>query len=804
MDLLSQDELNTEMTTIGLGRYRNKIEGAKQRGSEAETPYGQRLIRGALPAFVKAIDAAKKGWAKHKNKARWQIEVLDTPSERVGYLVMHTVLNNLHKQQKLASLCNKVGNSIFYEKKCEWTVRNNKKGEGIILGAKRRRGETAKRAHVRASVKHEVEKGLMEGYDNWTRRDVIACGLNLVELLRDTTGVIEYRNILEARRKAPTRYVTPSDETLNWIGDFNYHKELLSPFWLPTVDTPMEWKNIWEGGYKTDDTSLPKLPFIKTTNMEFLRTVEGKLDEPMEACNLIQQTPWRINDEVLATMDWAWRNSVKVGGLPSRDDEIIPDVPNDFHENEDANRRWRRMAAGVHKRNLSTRSRRLLLAKVLYLADKLSGNRFFYPSHCDFRGRVYNIPAFLGVQGPDVCRGLLKFARPQRIKTDEDMKWLSIQGANTWGYDKVTHEERVAWASDFAKDAQRIAANPTKELLWTEADDPWQFLSWCFEWATLHNTGKLDSYLPVNMDASNNGLQILSMLTRDEFGMAATNVLPTDRPADIYATVAQQAELILKEQADEGCPIATAWLSFGLNRKTTKRPVMCYSYGLTEYSNRAYIDDWYGEQIHDEGRTKPFDDDDRYPAINILAKAVWKGIQRVLDRPKQCMDWFQECAGILAADGKPLSWVTPSGFPVHQEYFNFQSQDVKTWISGKATHVRFREESDKLSKTRQKNGASPNFVHSLDAAALHKTIIRANKEAGIYDFAFIHDSYGTHATGCEALGRVLRDVFVDMFSVDLLRQWQHQLSQQGVELPEPPEYGSADISRLKESTYFFS
>jgi len=168
------------------------------------------------------------------------------------------------------------------------------------------------------------------------------------------------------------------------------------------------------------------------------------------------------------------------------------------------------------------------------------------------------------------------------------------------------------------------------------------------------------------------------------------------------------------------------------------------------------------------------------------------------------MDWFQECAGILAADGKPLSWVTPSGFPVHQEYFNFQSQDVKTWISGKATHVRFREESDKLSKTRQKNGASPNFVHSLDAAALHKTIIRANKEAGIYDFAFIHDSYGTHATGCEALGKVLRDVFVDMFSVDLLRQWQHQLSQQGVELPEPPEYGSADISRLKESTYFFS
>jgi DNA-directed RNA polymerase len=106
---------------------------------------------------------------------------------------------------------------------------------------------------------------------------------------------------------------------------------------------------------------------------------------------------------------------------------------------------------------------------------------------------------------------------------------------------------------------------------------------------------------------------------------------------------------------------------------------------------------------------------------------------------------------------------------------------------------------------RQKNGVSPNFVHSLDAAALHKTIIKANKEAGIYDFAFIHDSYGTHATGCKALAKSLREVFVDMFSVDLLQDWKHQLEHNtNTVLPEPPEYGNADISKITDSTYFFS
>ena len=804
MASLSQDELNEEMTTIGVGRYRNKVEGARLRGSESETPYGQRLIRGALPAYTKAIDDAKEQWRKVKNKARWQREVLEMPSERVGFLVMKTVLDQLHLNIKMSSLSNTVGKALFYERKCEWVVRNNKKGEGIILGAKRRRGMLAKEAHVRRSVKHETNKGLMEEYDDWTRRDIIAAGLNLVELLLDTTGIIKYVGIKEIGRVRPTRFVTASDETLNWIEEFNHHKEMLSPFWLPTSDTPVEWKSVWEGGYQTDENDIPKLPFIKTSNMEFLRSIQGKLEEPMEACNLIQQTPWRINRDVLGAMKWAWENSVKVGGLPSREDEIMPDRPEDYHDNEEANLRWRRMAAGVHKRNLSTRSRRLLLSKVVHLADKLIDTRVFYPSHCDFRGRVYNIPALMGIQGPDTCRGLLQFARPSRIKGDDAYKWLAIQGANTWGNDKVTHNERVLWAEEQVKEAVKIAADPTNNRLWTEADEPWQYLAWCFEWAKLHNTGKLDSYLPVNMDASNNGLQILSLLTRDEFGMLATNVLPTDAPADIYKVVAIRAENTLKSQAADGCALSNAWVNFGIDRKTTKRPVMCYSYGLTEYSNRAYIDDWYSEQIHDNARPKPFDDEERYVAINILAKAVWKGIESVLDRPKQCMDWFQECAAALAVEGKPLTWTTPSGFPVHQEYFNYQNQQVKTWINGKATHVMFREDSDKISKTRQKNGASPNFVHSLDASALHKTIIRANKEAGLYDFAFIHDSYGTHATGCEALGKVLRDVFVDMFSVDLLRDWKHQLEAQGVELPEPPAYGNADITKIRSSTYFFS
>ena len=232
---------------------------------------------------------------------------------------------------------------------------------------------------------------------------------------------------------------------------------------------------------------------------------------------------------------------------------------------------------------------------------------------------------------------------------------------------------------------------------------------------------------------------------------------------------------------------------------------MCYSYGLTSYTNRYYLSEWYDHEIHQNLRTKAFDDDEKFIAIHVLGKALWDSIETILAKPKECMKWFQQCSKILTKAQIPLTWESPSGFPICQKYFNYHNTHIETMISGKIVCVGYRNNGDELSPVRQRNGVSPNFVHSLDAAALHKTVIKANKEYGIYDFAMVHDSYGTHATHCDELGKALREVFVSMFSVDLLRDFKHQLEQaSGLELPEPPEYGNADISKISESTYFFS
>ena len=61
------------MLTLGVGRYRSKIENSKARDAELETRYGQALMREALPKFSVSIKDWLVSIAKYATPARYQI-----------------------------------------------------------------------------------------------------------------------------------------------------------------------------------------------------------------------------------------------------------------------------------------------------------------------------------------------------------------------------------------------------------------------------------------------------------------------------------------------------------------------------------------------------------------------------------------------------------------------------------------------------------------------------------------------------------------------------------------------------------
>jgi len=103
-------------------------------------------------------------------------------------------------------------------------------------------------------------------------------------------------------------------------------------------------------------------------------------------------------------------------------------------------------------------------------------------------------------------------------------------------------------------------------------------------------------------------------------------------------------------------------------------------------------------------------------------------------------------------------------------------------------------------------GSSPNFIHSLDAAAMTKTINKASK-LGITDFAMVHDSYGTHSSQMPLLSEVLREEFVNMYEQhDVLTELrQHAIKVLGTDdVPVPPARGELNLREILQSEYFFA
>ena len=153
--------------------------------------------------------------------------------------------------------------------------------------------------------------------------------------------------------------------------------------------------------------------------------------------------------------------------------------------------------------------------------------------------------------------------------------WLAFQVATTYGLDKKTMSERMEWVKENKHLIASIAEDPIGRLPdWEVADEPWQFLAACDEY--YHCVLKCDrdfTSLPVATDATCSGIQILAGLCRDATAASLVNVLPGEKPADAYATVA--------EHAKPNIPVSLYpyW-----DRSTVKRVVMTVPYNAKPFS----------------------------------------------------------------------------------------------------------------------------------------------------------------------------------------------------------------------------
>ena len=552
---------------------------------------------------------------------------------------------------------------------------------------------------------------------------------------------------------------------------------------------------------------------MRQTAQDYVTALEScDLALEYQCVNALQKTPWRINQFVVDTLRQCWDSGQEWEGLPPRDNISLPKYPfskEPKYLNEEeklAFKAFKSERNKIHTHNNRSMSKRIQVERTIQLAEQYKSiDKMWYVWQLDFRGRKYPVESFLSPQNADYSKALLEFANSALITNDSEAKWLAIHGANVFGVDKVSLEDREIWAYMNVQNAVDVYNDPLTNKWWQEADKPWQALAWCYEWALYNNARQFgehfETHLPCASDGSCNGLQHLSAMLRDERGGRAVNLTPNEIPQDIYTDVATRTAELLKEQNDE---MARQLLSVGVCRKICKRPVMIVPYSGTQHSCRDYILEALEEKC--KGKN-PWGDDFWKPA-NYLAKYVWRAINEVIVSAHDVMDYVKSLAKLYAQQGKPFEWATPTGLLVRQSYNNTKQLRIDTHLCGSVVKLNYRLPIEKSIDTRKSvSGASPNFVHSLDASALTMTVDKCLKE-GIKDFAMVHDSYGTHSPNMVMLNDKLREAFVEMYRDNDVLQNLYDSAvtslAEGTEIPKPPEQGSLNIEEVLYSDYFFA
>ena len=577
----------------------------------------------------------------------------------------------------------------------------------------------------------------------------------------------------QQRREGRKTYndVVPTPEFLEIKDEVLANAELFSPLAWPMTIEPNDWTNETPGGYLLNEV-MRGHHMVRRGKPTL---IQG--ETPIAFLNKIQKVGYVLNDHVVNVARTFQERGIEVGKFIPVVEMPLPPKPPDIADNKESRKDYRRRAAEVCNTNAqafmkSCRTRMTMNAVEIFSKYE----KFFIPWSFDYRGRAYPIPAFLTPQDTDFGKSLLKF-HIQAYMTPDAEGWLAFQVATTYGLDKATMLERLAWTRENITLISRVATDPIGNLSeWEVADEPWQFLAACDEYYhCVVNCDRDFTSLPVATDATCSGLQILAGLARDASTAKLVNVLPSDKPQDAYKVVAQQAT-----------PNVPDSIKPYMDRKTVKRVVMTVPYNAKPFSNRGYIRD----ALKDKGVEVCKDD------LTKTVNAVRDAMDVIVPGPMAVMSWIErEVGGAIDRGLTELTWTTPSGFSVTQRLMKPVVKDIELQLLGRCQIKVATDESDKVDKSHHKNATAPNLIHSLDASLLHLSALRFDAP-----ISFIHDSVLCRATDMGVLSSIVRETYMHLFAEhDFLTSFAQQI---GAETA-PPMIGDLQPESVIESTYFF-
>ena len=772
-DLEMQERFERKQIKGGLERFRSNTNKLLEKDYASATVFGSSSIETRLPYLVKYIDQKKE---ERKNiPIGRHIHLLpylfSLDSESQGAITAKITFDKLFSPRKdnskVANVVQAIGSAL--EAECQMRYYESS-APGLFETLKKNYWHQAKGTAYKAKSmttlmnKHED----LERWKPWNRIERIKVGTWFLDCLMESSEWFERE--LSMHRGKTQQFVVPTDKFHKNKEEIIRLAELFSPLAWPMLIEPRDWSPMHDGGYYLNDL---------TKCHEMVRRgkplrIQG--ETTYQFLNEIQKVKYRLNPFIVMVAEELEEREIEVGKFrPVINHPDPPKPPN--MEDEESRKQWRKDKAIARNKNanewrISCRTR-MTMNCVREFKDK----EYYIPWSFDYRGRAYPIPSFLTPQDTDFGKSLIRFADEAPI-TEDGVNWLAFQVATTYGLDKATMEERLAWVSEPTNIEliKRVATNPIDNIGdWETADEPFQFLAACEEY--YHCCVVLDrptTGLPVATDATCSGLQILAGLARDKSTASLVNVIPSDKPQDAYKVIAEKSLEHIPER------LKPHW-----DRKKTKRCVMTIPYNAKPFSNRQYIRDAF----------KDIDIEVENDELTQIVKAVRDAMEAVVPGPMKVMRWIeQEVSNAIKEGATEITWVTPSGFRVNQRLMKYDHKNVELHLMGRC-RIKVIDGEKGVDLRHHKNATAPNLIHSLDASLLHLSATKFNAP-----IALIHDSVLCRATDMTNLSTLVRDTYMHLFAEhDFLKDFAKAINAR----TEPPIIGDLEPESVIESTYFF-
>jgi DNA-directed RNA polymerase len=770
------EQINHERDAIaqGLKRLRDNTKKLEEKDYSSASIYGITTIDALLPLVVEKIKETNlrihKGHTGQSFKEIHQYLADIEPLAAAAItckITIDKVFSIKEGSNQLTRISEAIGKGV--ENECQMR-HYEKHAPGLLTTLKKNYWHKS----IGTDQKVVVIQTLMNRYEvqkwnTWGAGNRVRLGGWLLDCLLSVSKWFEPVNQRVGRKTI--NHVVPTPEFIAIKDEVMYNAELFSPLAWPMLIEPNDWTPEKPGGYLLNEV-IRGHDMVRRSESS---PIQG--ERPFEFLNKIQKVAYTLNPFVVEVAEILQQKGRSVGKFQPICNHDLPPKPYDIAENAESRKAYRRIAAEVLNRQAQEFKKSCRTRMTMETVERFKNKEKFYiPWSFDYRGRVYPIPAFLTPQDTDFGKSLIRFA-DESFMDEEAERWLRFQVATTYGLDKETLDERLSWSYRSEHEIELVATDPIGNLpLWEGAEEPWQFLAACDEfYHCVIKRDRISTGLPVAIDATCSGLQILAGLAKDKSTAELVNVLPSDKPQDAYKVIAETSK-----------PNIPLKLRPNWDRKCTKRTVMTIPYNAKPFSNRSYI----REALKD--KELEVDKEELTQTVN----AVRDAMNVIVPGPMRVMKWIEsEVSNAIKRGATELEWVTPSGFVVSQRIFKKEFERITLQVLGQCNMKVGTGDSSEVDKARHKAATAPNLIHSLDASLLCLSALDFN-----HPIALIHDSVLCRATDMSELSRIVREKYMHLFAEhDYLTDFAQQIGAES----EPPIIGDLKPESVIESTYFF-